>query len=59
VGDGPAVADVAVMITGFPAQTGFDEGAMDTLTGMDKFTVIVMALDMAGFPDGQLTFEVS
>ena len=48
----------AVYITEVPAQTGLAEAAMVTLTGSNGFTVIVTALDVAGFPDGQDAFEV-
>ena len=37
---------------------GLAEGDIDTLTGRRGFTVIVIALEVAGFPVTQITFEV-
>ena len=42
-----------------PAQTGFAEGAMVMLTGNIGLTVIVIEFDVAGFPEGQIAFEVN
>ena len=49
---------VAVYIAVVPAQTGFCEAAMETLTGCNGFTVMVTGLEVAGLPMGQKTFEV-
>ena len=46
-------------MTDVPAQTGFAEGEMETLTGNNGVTVIVTVLDVAGLPVGQTTLEVS
>ena len=46
-------------VTDIPAQTGFAEAAIVTLTGRIGLTVIVTVLDVAGFPDGQVALEVS
>jgi hypothetical protein len=50
---------VAVNVTDVPAQTGFNEAAIDTLTGRFGLTVIVIAFEVAGLPVGQVAFEVS
>ena len=51
---------VAVNVTLVPAQI-VEEGlaAMLTLTGKFGFTVIVMLLDVAGFPVAQVALDVS
>ena len=51
---------VAVNVTLVPAQM-VEEGlaAMLTLTGKFGFTVIVMLLDVAGFPVAQVALDVS
>ena len=41
-----------------PAQTGFADGVMVILTGNDVLTVIVTVFEVAGFPLGQVAFEV-
>ena len=46
-------------VTDIPAQTGFAEAAIVTLTGRIGLTVIVTVFDVAGFPDGQVALEVS
>jgi len=48
-----------VNVTEVPVQTGFAETETETLTGCTGFTVMVMTLDVAGFPVGQETLEVS
>ena len=58
-GDVPPFEGVAVQVTEVPAQTGFAEAAIETLTGRIGFTVMVTVFDVAGFPDGQVAFEVS
>ena len=50
---------VAVKLTETPAQTGFADAAIETLTGCSGLTVMVTALDMAGLPVGQVALEVS
>jgi len=50
---------VAVKVTNVPAQTGFSEAAMDTLTGRFVLTVIVTRLDVAGLPAAQERLEVN
>jgi len=49
---------VAVNVTELPGQNGFEEAEMETLTGRLGFTVIVIVLLVAGFPEGQRAFEV-
>jgi hypothetical protein len=49
---------VAVNVTELPEQKGFAEAAIDILTGKFGLTVIVTALLVAGFPVGQIAFEV-
>ena len=49
---------VAVKVTRVPAQTGFADAAMETLTGSIGFTVMVTTFDVAGFPDVQVALEV-
>ena len=46
-------------VTEVPAQTGFAEAAIVTLTVRIGLTVIVTVFDVAGFPDGQVALEVS
>ena len=41
-----------------PVQTGFAEAAIVTLTGKFGFTIIIIVLEVAGFPVAQLVFEV-
>ena len=45
-------------VTEVPAQTLFAEAAIDTLTGNNGLTVMVMALDVAGLPEIQVALEV-
>ena len=49
---------MAVNVTLVPAQTGLVEAVMETLTGNKGFTVMVIVFDVAGFPVGQVSFEV-
>jgi hypothetical protein len=49
---------VAVNVTDVPEQTGFAEAAMEMLTGILGFTVMVTALEVAGLPVVQVAFEV-
>lgn len=50
---------LAVKVTGLPWQDGFEEAPILTLTGSDVLTVIVIELEVAGFPVVQVEFEVS
>ena len=49
---------VAVKVTEVPAQTGFAEGAIITLTGRFGLTVMVIVFDVAGLPVAQVALEV-
>jgi hypothetical protein len=49
---------VAVKVTGVPAQIGFADAAMVTLTGSNGLTVITIAFDVAGFPVAQVRLDV-
>ena len=49
---------VAVNVTEVPAQTGFADAAMVTLTGRFGFTVMVTVLDVAGLPVLQVISDV-
>jgi hypothetical protein len=49
---------VAVNDTVIPEQTGFWDGATETLTGRFGLTVIVTVFDVAGLPLAQAAFEV-
>ena len=55
----PPLTGIAVYVTEVPAQTGFAEAAIETLTGSIGFTVMVTVFDVAGFPEGQVAFDVS
>ena len=55
----PPFVGVAVNVTEVPAQTGLAETAIETLTGSNGFTVMVIGLEVAGLPVGQVAFEVS
>ena len=55
----PPLVGVAVKVTDVPAHTGFAEAPIETLTGSNGFTIIVMVFDVAGFPVGHVTFDVS
>ena len=55
----PPFVGVAVKVTEVPAQTGFADAAIDTLTGSKGFTVMVKLFDVAGLPVGQIALEVS
>jgi hypothetical protein len=50
---------MAVKVTGVPAQMLLAEAEMLTLTGNTGFTVIVIALEVAGFPVAQVSEEVN
>lgn len=55
----PPLVGVAVKLTWFPEQAGFEEAAIETLTGILELTTMVTALDVAGLPVAQVAFEVS
>ena len=46
-------------VTDVPAQTGFADAAIETLTARIGLTTIVIAFDVAGFPVGQVAFDVN
>ena len=48
----------AEKVTEVPAQTGLLDGEIDTLTGRLGLTTIEITFDVAGFPVGQVTFDV-
>ena len=45
-------------VTEVPAQTLLADAAIDTLTGNNGLTVMVMAFEVAGLPDLQVSLEV-
>ena len=53
------MAGVAVKVTDVPEHTGLADDAIETLTGKFGFTVMVTVFEVAGFPVGQIAFEVS
>ncbi len=55
----PPLIGLAVKVTVVPETTGLAEAAMDTLTGKMGFTVMVIGLDVAGFPLTQAAFDVN
>jgi hypothetical protein len=55
----PPFVGVAVNVTEVPAQTGFNDAAIDTLTGRFGLTVIVIEFEVAGLPVAQVALEVS
>ena len=50
---------VAVNVTAVPSQTGFADAAIETLTGSIRLTVIVIIFEVAGFPVGQVAFDIN
>jgi hypothetical protein len=48
-----------VKVTIVPAQIGFADAAMVMLTGSTGFTVITTLFDDAGFPEVQVSLEVT
>ena len=54
----PPLTGVAVNVTVVPAQTFVAEAVIETLTGSNGFTVMVTVFEVAGFPVGQVAFEV-
>ena len=55
----PPLTGMAVNVTLVPAQTGLAEAVMETLTGINGFTIMVIVLELAGEPVAQVSFEVS
>jgi hypothetical protein len=55
----PPLIPAAVKVTGVPAQTGFADGPIETLTGRIGFTVMVNATEEAGLPVAQVALEVT
>ena len=49
---------VAVNVTELPEQTEVLDAEIAILTGRFGLTFIVTAFDVAGFPDGQVAFDV-
>ena len=45
-------------MTGIPEQIGLAETEIETLTGINGLTVMMIEFDVAGFPVWQMTFEV-
>ena len=54
----PGLVGLAVNVTSIPAQTGFEEALIVMLTGRLGLTVIVIELEVAGFPEAQKRLEV-
>jgi hypothetical protein len=54
----PPFTGVAVNVSVVPMHTGFDDAVIETLTGSGLFTVIVIELEVAGFPVAQGRLEV-
>jgi hypothetical protein len=50
---------VAVKVTEVPEHTGLEDAAIEILTGRFGFTVILIVFEVAGFPVGQVAFEVN
>jgi hypothetical protein len=50
---------MAENVTGVPSQTVVDVAEIVILTGSNGFTVMVIVLDTAGFPVGQIALEIS
>ena len=49
---------VEVKVTEVPAQTGFTDGVIVTLTGKFGLTVMVTVFDTAGLPVAQVALEL-
>ena len=49
---------MAVKVTETPAQTGLEDAEILTLTGKFALTFMVIIFDVAGFPVGQIAFDV-
>ena len=58
VGEIPPLTGMAVNVTVVPAQTGFAEATIETLTGNPEFTIIVTGFDTAGFSEVHAALEV-
>ena len=57
-GVSPPLTGVAVKVTDVPAQTGFEEAAMETPTGSTGVTAMVTVLEVAGLPVMHVAFDV-
>ena len=55
----PPFVGVAVNVTELPAQNGFEDDIMDTLTGRLGLTVIVTGAEVAGLFTAQVAFELT
>ena len=55
----PPLTGVEVKVTGVPWTTGLAEATMEMLTGNKGSTVMMMGLDVAGFPETHNEFEVT
>ena len=53
----PPLTGVAVKVTGVPSQTGSANSTIETLTGSNGLTVMVSVLEVAGFPEVQVSPE--
>jgi hypothetical protein len=58
-GIGPPLVGVAVNATRVPAQIGFREAAIETLTGIFVIATIMIWLERAGLPLTQVKLEVT
>jgi hypothetical protein len=58
-GAAPPFMAFDVKVTDVPAQTGFADAAIETLTGRTGLTVIVTVPEVAGLPEAQVAFEVN
>ena len=55
----PPFVTVAVNVTDVPEHTGLAEATIDMLTARPGMTIIVMAGEVAGFPDTQDAVDVN
>ena len=55
----PPFTGVAVKVTLSPSQMGFAEGVIETLQGRLLLTIIVIVLEVAGFPLAQVMLELN
>jgi hypothetical protein len=59
MGSEPPFTGVAVNITGMPWQTGFEDAVMETLTVTKGITIIVIELELQGFPVAHVALDVT
>ena len=57
-GDAPPLTGVAVKVTRVPVHTGFADGAIETLTASSGLTIMVTVLEVVGFPETHVAFDV-